>query len=768
MYLKSIDLYGFKSFADKMMFKFDKGITGIVGPNGSGKSNVADAVRWVLGEQSAKQLRGSKMEDVIFAGTQSRKPLGYCQVDITIDNHDKRMLIDFEEVTVSRRVYRSGESNYFINGTNCRLKDVQELFMDTGVGREGYSIIGQGQVDKILSTKPDDRRALFDEAAGIVKYKTKKNAAIHSLEKGEQDLERIHDIIGELETQIVVLEEQSKIAKIFLEKREDLKKYEVNSFIKLIENFEEKIQDLAKNEKIVKSQKEEKEKEYDNIAWKYHVYEKKLADVDEVMEKAREEITKVSLEIEQYQSKIALSNERIANNEKEHQNIEKAIQDIKDEQHQKRQKVHQQTEEKEKLLLKVEKLRQEIKEKEKIVESIQLDIRSFEVKMQEVQTKRIEMMNNQNKYTSNIEKNTVFIETNQNTVIHNRGKIAIHEQTKKNIGKELEEVKIQIQDIEQKQKTFLDEKLKIRKEVTKKSVELNPLKETLHKQRHEYNKLNSRIEALRDMENQYEGYFLSVKKIMELGDKDVEGVVSDVLTVEPIYELAIETALGSGLQNIITKNEHVAKKLIEYLKKNRLGRATFLPLTTVKGKKVSQMNECNGFLGIASELVTFDEKYRGIIEQLLGRVLVVENLSSGIELAKKNQHKYRIITLEGDVMNAGGSMTGGAHRNNKSQLLSRKNELDTFIEENLCRKKQIEEDMHVIESVENEMINLKEKLESITIEEQELNLTMHTKITYYKQNKDEVAKLTEETELLFKNVKEIEEQIRFIRKKIKS
>ena len=311
MYLKSVDLYGFKSFANKMVFKFDKGITAIVGPNGSGKSNVADAIRWVLGEQSAKQLRGAKMEDVIFAGTETRRSLGYCQVDLTIDNHDKKMPIEYSEVTVSRRVYRSGEGEYYINGTQCRLKDVHELFMDTGVGREGYSIIGQGQVDKILSSKPDDRRELFDEAAGIVKYKTRKQAALNKLDRSEQDLDRILDIITELEGQKETLEEQAEVARVFLDKREELKRYEVHSFIKLIDDFEEKLKDLKAKEDIAKKDLAEKEKVYQEISKLHQEYEGQFQEIEESLEKNREEITQSSLRIEKYQSAISLSKEKL-------------------------------------------------------------------------------------------------------------------------------------------------------------------------------------------------------------------------------------------------------------------------------------------------------------------------------------------------------------------------------------------------------------------------------------------------------------------------
>lgn len=748
MYLKSVDLYGFKSFANKMVFKFDKGITAIVGPNGSGKSNVADAIRWVLGEQSAKQLRGAKMEDVIFAGTETRRSLGYCQVDLTIDNHDKKMPIDYSEVTVSRRVYRSGEGEYYINGTQCRLKDVHELFMDTGVGREGYSIIGQGQVDKILSSKPDDRRELFDEAAGIVKYKTRKQAALNKLERSEQDLDRILDIITELEGQKVTLEEQAEVARIFLDKRENLKRYEVHSFIKLIDDFEEKLKDLKAKEEIAKKDLEDKEKVYKEISALHQEYEGQFQEIEEALEKNREEITQTSLRIEKYQSAISLSKEKLKNIDASRMKLKQDTERIENSEIERRQELNDLKAAKAKQEAAILAKEKEIEERQSIFSKTEEEIKGYEEEIRFIQNEQKERITTLTTLQGNIQRSELIIENNSNRIEHLSLRRSIIKQTLVDLGKEIEESGMKLDAIEEENKRLLDDKLLIRKKITKEEEQIAKVKEVLHQKRHEFNKNSSRYEALKDMEEQYEGYNLSVKKIMELKDPGTLGIISELIKVESRYEKAIETALGGALQNIVTTDEAKAKYYIEYLKKHRFGRATFLPLTTVKGEVLSGFSEGEGYLGIASELVDCEEKYRPMIRQLLGRILVVDHLDSGTKLAKKNGQKYRIITLEGDVISAGGAMTGGAFQKEKGQLLSRRNEIESIQTTNETLEKeiaQIEENLLLQEDL---VLGLKSEIEEIRNKEQSINIELHTETSMLTNNKNELMKYQKEASQL--------------------
>ena len=755
MYLKSIDLYGFKSFANKMMFKFDKGITGIVGPNGSGKSNVADAVRWVLGEQSAKQLRGSKMEDVIFAGTETRRALGYCQVDLTIDNADGKMPIDYREVTVSRRVYRSGESAYYINGTTCRLKDVHELFMDTGVGREGYSIIGQGQVDKILSSKPNDRRDLFDEAAGIVKYKTRKMAATKKLENGELDLERITDIISELEIQKNGLEGQAEVARVYLEYREELKKLEINSFIRLIDDFELKLKELKDNEKHIQKEYEEKTNFYKNLQEKYHEYEEQFKVIEEELDKYREDITSTSLAIEKLQSKIHLSEEKKKNNRIQIEKLNSEIQRLEDTEMNRRRELNGIIDLKEKQMDKLTEQEKIIQDHQHILENIQQEIASYEQEIDSIQTDMIQRLNEGSTIKGQVHRNEVMAENNKSRLDQLSSRKVIALQTVQTLEQELTRVKNKIEMFEKKQQEQLDQKLKIRNTIGKKEISLAEEKKKNQVLIHELNKNKSKLEAIKGLEEQYDGYYFSVKKIMELQDPGALGVVAELIHVDAKYTTAIELALGGGLQNIVTANEEKAKSFIQFLKKNRFGRGTFLPLTTVKGHCLQSFNKTEGFINIASELVECDEKYRLIIRHLLGRILVVDHIDNGLKLARANQHKVRIITLDGEVINPGGSMSGGAFKNEKGHLLSRKNDIEDLQSKIKIDQKKVNGLNQAIDRAEDELKILKNAIEEIQQEEQSMNIEHHTLITQMTTNQAEHDKYQQELKNIASEIDEL-------------
>jgi chromosome segregation protein len=744
MYLKSVDLYGFKSFANKMVFKFEKGITGIVGPNGSGKSNVADAVRWVLGEQSAKQLRGAKMEDVIFAGTETRRPLGYCQVDLTIDNQDKMMPIDYSEVTVSRRVYRSGESEYYINGTTCRLRDVQELFMDTGVGREGYSIIGQGQVDKILSSKPDDRRALFDEAAGIVKYKSRKNAAEKKLLESELDLERIDDIIGELELRKVSLEEQSEVAKVYLSQREELKKLEVTSFIRLIDEFDEKLQVHKNNEQVAQTELSEKERLYTEIAQKHHDFELQFEEIEVELEKNRELITETSLKSEKLQSAITLSEEKTKNHLFQIANLKTDMERVQSSEIERGQQLNNLKNDQQKITNRIEKREAELQQRQADSDTLQADIDIQESSIDEIQSAMIERLNKVSAIKNQAHRNELMIENNELKMEHIEARSKVLKETVVSLESEIELSKDTLNRLEADQKNYLDQKLSLRKSIQEEEILLSTEKHRLSNLRHELNKTNSRHDALKEMEDQYEGYYLSVKKVMELKDSGTLGVIAEIIHVDKKYEKAIEIALGSNLQNIVTTNEEKAKEYINFLKNNKYGRGTFLPMTTVKGQAASDIKRVDGFLGVASELIDCEQRFKPIMHQLLGRILLVNNLDEGILLSKANNQSYRIITLDGDVISPGGAMSGGAFQKEKGQLLSRKNELEELTRLSNELQSTVTDLEVVIQKQEDHIVELKEEIDVIRIKEQELNLELHTITTLLSSNQSELHKMTQD------------------------
>ncbi len=482
------------------------------------------------------------------------------------------MSIDYSEVTVSRRVYRSGESAYYINGTHCRLKDVHELFMDTGVGREGYSIIGQGQVDKILSTKPDDRRALFDEAAGIIKYKTRKSAAVKKLERSDQDLERVVDIISELELQKESLEEQAEVARIFLDKREELKKMEVTSFIRLIDDFDLKLGTFKEKETIAENDLQEKKKLYQEIAAKHHEYEEQFEQVEIELETNRESITETSLEIEKYQSAISLSEEKTKNYNLQIGKLNADIEKLQDSEIERNQELNTLKDRKVRHQRAIEEKKTEIAGRQEILDSMEVEIDGHEQQIEDIQTNMIERLNQVSNIKGQIHRNEIMMENNSNRMEHLNSRKLIIEQTTVDLGREIEENKLRSAEFENDQKELLDQKLKVRKEIHMLENENANLKHELNAKRHELNKAKSRYEALKDMEDQYEGYFFSVKKIMELNDSGTLGVVAELISVEGKLEKAVEIALGSNLQNIVTTDEHKAKELISYLKKNRFGR----------------------------------------------------------------------------------------------------------------------------------------------------------------------------------------------------
>lgn len=759
MYLKSVELYGFKSFANKMIFKFDKGITGIVGPNGSGKSNIADAVRWVLGEQSPKQLRGSKMEDVIFAGTVARKQLGYCQVDLTIDNHDKKMPIDYLEVTVSRRVYRSGESGYYINGKQCRLKDVSELFMDTGVGQEGYSIIGQGQVEKILSNKPEERRMLIDEAAGIVKYKTRKQSAEKKLIKAEDDLVRVLDIILELESRRQTLDQQKEVAKIYLKLREELKKLEITSFINLINDFDRKLEEQKQSQQMADQQLTDKQQEYKQIIDQYKELEEKYNQIEREVDTNQDDYTSTSLSIEKYSSDIRLGEEKIKNIQAQIERSQEEISKLETVEITRRQEINSHRDQIGFQDKKIAENQAVYAKREEIYHSILAEINMHQAEIEQYNSNQLTVIKQTEQIKGEIEKNELQKENHQNKMSHLLSKIKISQETVTDLQEELDSSQTQLDAYEEKQKQYLDHKLKIRKNISDLEDKLRQHKEELNRQFHNVNVMKSKREALVDMEENYDGYFYSVKKIMELKDEQALGIVAELITVDKKYEKAIEIALGSNIQNIVTKDEQAAKRFIEYLKKHKYGRGTFLPLTTVKGKAAGDIQAVSGYLGIASEIIDCQAQYRPILRQLLGRILIVDTMDHGLELAKANHRNYRIITLDGDVISPGGAMSGGAFAKEKGQLLARKNEIDALNQMIAKNETEIEKRNQIGLALEDELLGFNEKIEEIRVDEQKLNFEMHSLATIVSNNQTEIEQYKQEIQAASQETEQLQQQI---------
>lgn len=717
MYLKAIEVHGFKSFANKIVFEFHNGITGIVGPNGSGKSNVGDAVRWVLGEQSAKQLRGASMQDVIFAGTENRKPLGYAYVAITLDNGDHKLPVDFEEVTVARRVYRSGESEYSINGKNCRLKDVQELFYDTGIGKEGYSIIGQGQIDKILSGKPEERRELFDEAAGIVKFKRRKSQAVKKLEEEKKNLTRVNDVLSELEKQVGPLERQSVKAKEYLKLKEELKQLDVNMFLLESKRLKE---------------------ELNTVAEKISIAENDLKETTEGLEKTKSDYEKTGLEIQDANERLDATKEALNQAILLRGKIEGEINVLKEQIHSaktndqlmknRRESVAKEKTAKEKELEGIISQRQEIiaqlkdaqggkqQEAEGLTE-LQKEIEELNKSIEDGKNAIIQSMNEKTNTKTEMSRYDTMLEQIQirkaelnKRLLQAKSEDEEQEEVISKFQAELEEITTDISKMKEQGRE---------KEARFKEIQglLKEKNETLNQCNMNYHKEKSRLDSLKNITERYDGYGNSIKKVMEKKEQEqgIYGVVADLIKVDKKYEIAVETALGGSIQNIVTNDEQTAKRMIQYLKENRFGRATFLPLTSIgKGEefKRKEVLKEQGVIGLADTLVKAEDMYAGLTKYLLGRTVVVDHIDHAIALAKKFSHSLRIVTLEGESLNPGGSMSGGAFKN-AGNLLGRRREMEEL-------EKQVKELADKGQALTKEIEDLRTEREKIRSEVEEL------------------------------------------------
>ena len=790
MYLKRLELQGFKSFADKTILEFKPGITSVIGPNGSGKSNISDAIRWVLGEQSMKSLRGAKSEDIIFAGTQSRKSLGFAEVSIVIDNSDAKLPIEYSEVTVTRKLYRNGETGYFINKTPCRLKDILELFMDTGIGKDGYRIIGQGKIDEMLSNQSEDRRHIFEEAAGIVKYRTRKQESEKKMEQTKLNLLRINDILTEIEGNIEPLKAQSEKAKQYLNLREELKNIEVGLFVYNINTYKEKLEQIIKDEEIMTSQR--------------NTENEKLTSIQSLKDSLKQELDEITTQIEQMQnigfestnkiekinSEIGISKERIQNNIANKERLESEIKELR---------------------IRIQELQEEEKQRQEKKANLFQNKEKFEEELKQKETELAKLTKTLSDKELEIEAKKQKIETNTDKKYEDLADINTQEANYENLEKRKKTLKIELENIISELDSTRDNKQELSKkfyeiqskrnivsnnlqqETTEKESCMNKIKdfeEEINKLNYQMNMKDARHKFLLETEKEKEGYIKSVKELLLDCDKNpqlkkgMHGVLANLISVNKEYELAIEMCLGQALQNVVTETEEDAKKLVEHLRNNNLGRASFLPISSIRGKRIENVisNSMKGVIGIASDLVKCDKKYSQIVLNLLGRTVVVEDMNIGISLAKMNNYSFRIVTLKGDVISSSGSITGGSVATKTVNILGRSREIEELEKEIKKRSKKIEEItlqkqkyLESITEVIEKVAGLEKELQDIEIvyaAENQKMVSIEENIYKLEQRRDKLKEeelsINKQKEESIKQKEEKEQEVEKLNSEIKS
>ena len=783
MYLKRLELQGFKSFADKTVLEFMPGITSVIGPNGSGKSNISDAIRWVLGEQSMKSLRGSKSLDIIFAGTQNRKSLGFAEASLVFDNTDGTLPIEYTEVTVTRKIYRSGETGYYINKVPCRLKDVLELFMDTGIGKDGYSIIGQGKIDEILSNKSEDRRHIFEEAAGIVKYRVRKAESEKKLEHTKLNLLRINDILAEIENNIEPLKIQAEKAKKYLNLREELKNIEIGLFLYNIEKYKKELEDIVKDEEIYKNQCNDEEGRLERIK---ALKEELKSEIDHITESI-EEMSNLGFEskkeIEMLNSDINVSNTRIENNKQNKERFEKEIEEltarIKELEEEKKQK----EEKKENLKQNREKFAKELEEKEKELAEITKKLSSKELEMEEHKKTVEENTDKKYELQASISEQDINYQNYQKRQTQIKNEMTGNISELDNTRMKKEEIAKEFYEIESKRNKILTDLEEVNKEKQEADRKIKDFDSKINMLSGEKRIKESKLKFLIETEKEKEGYIKSVKTLLkdcettkELG-KGMHGVLANIIEVPEEYQTAIEMCLGSSLQNIVTENEEDAKRLIEHLRKHNLGRASFLPISSVKGKKLEKIRGKNtGIIGIASDLIRYSKKYENIILNLLGRTVIVQDMETAIRVAKDNGYSFRIITVEGDVINPLGAITGGSVAKKTVNILGRGREIEKLQKEIKKLEEQIQKIEQEKENYQESIEHVLEKASAFEKELQETEITYATgkeKINSIEENitrvetrlnklKEESKKLEEQKQESMKNKADFQEKIQAI------
>ena len=777
MYLKRLEIKGFKSFPTKTEIVFNEGITAIVGPNGSGKSNISDAIRWVLGEQSAKSLRGDKLEDVIFVGTESKKAMNYCEVAITLDNSDNKLDLGFSEVTIKRRAYRTGESEFFLNNKSCRLKDIKEILLDTGIGKDGYSIVEQGKVDEILSNNPVNRRKVFDEACGISKFRYKKQEAERNLKHTKENLERIDDIYIEIENQLKPLFLQQEKAAKYLEFSKKLKVLEVNSCIKEVAELESELDELNKHSNLLGSQSNEIQKQKSTLEKAVEETNIEIENINDGINKSQDYINTIKSVISQKDAQVNLINEKIRNCKNEIERNKEEIIYIKE-------KLNS-----DKITL--EKLINQKYEKEKIINDLNIDIKSIESNNKESRDK-IETINrdleNLKDEIINLLNNKQDATSKLSTLNANKENINLRKETidldireiKYKIDKKIEEVSKASEKLEDKTKSM--ESLKNDEVKTNNDFNIlinksNNIEKQIQNNKYSLNDYKSKLNIYIEMENHYEGFNKGVKEVLKNKNlQGIQGALGQVIEVPSKFEKSIEASLGAYMQNIITNDESSAKFAINYLKKNNLGRVTFLPMNIIKSNKIDTRNIKVGtsFIGIASDLIKFDDKYRNIIENILGRTIIIDNIDNAIKFAKENNHKFKVVTLDGEILNPGGSLTGGSLRVS-GNILSRKRLINEYKEKIELLKAQIDRLYIEKNEVDNNTKIIKEKLKQISIDINSLDkeiIIENAELNKFKEEikslKISVEKLENEKDGLGSNLEYILEKSKLIKDDILS
>ena len=782
MYLKRIELQGFKSFADKTVLEFKQGITSVIGPNGSGKSNISDAIRWVLGEQSMKSLRSGKSSDVIFAGTQSRKSLGFAEASLVFDNSDGALPIEYEEVVVTRKIYRTGETGYYINKTNCRLKDVLELFMDTGIGKDGYSIIGQGKIDEILSNKSEDRRNVFEEAAGIVKYKTRKEESEKKLEHTKLNLLRINDILSEIEGNLEPLKMQSDKARKYLDLKEELKNIEVGLFVYNIEKYKAELVKITEDMEAMTENCNLEEEKLNKIKEEKENLKIRIDEVTSQIEAMQNIGFESEKKKEQLNSNINISKTKIQNNEENEKRFNQEISEYEEKITKSKEDMQNKMNKKISLAENKAKFQQELDEKEQELEILNSTLSEKELKIEE-DKKKLEA-NVDKKYEieseisakkaniSNLEKRLKQIENDISNNIREKDNEVFK---KEEIQKGVYEVEKQKNEISNKMKDINQEKIKAEEKIKSIDIQISNYNRDVQFK-------ESRHRFLVETEKEKEGYARGVKALLkdcenikELG-KGMHGALAELIDVPEKYKTAIEMTLGASLQNIVTENEQDAKRLVEHLRNNKLGRASFLPITSIKGKKLDKIKGSKlRVVGIASDLIDYDKKYEQIVISLLGRTVIVEDMDTAIKVAKENGYSFRIVTLEGDLINASGSITGGFVEKKTLNILGRSKEIENLAKEISKIKKKIQELEEEKETILNKNKDTFEEYKKIESEYQ----TIDIKYSVEKQKEisvDEnierlaraIQKLRDERAKINEEVKEINESIESAEEKIEA
>lgn len=789
MFLKRLEIQGFKSFPEKIRLDFRQGITGIVGPNGSGKSNISDAIRWVLGEQSARTLRGDKMEDIIFAGTKNRKALGFAEVTMHLDNTDKKLPLEYSEIAITRKVYRSGESGYYINGTSCRLKDIHELFMDTGIGKEGYSIIGQGKIDTILSNKSEDRRALFEEAVGIIKFKNRRIQAENRLEEVRKNIIRTNDIISELERQINPLFEQKEKAKEFLRLSKRLKIIKINLFIAEYKMAEDSIKDILNNIEILDNTIISLEKEIEKYLQKEQSLKDSLLMKEQEIENVNKIVLDLNINIEKNQNNINLDNQNI-------QFIEDDVNRIKDEQDKNSKIILNKNDEIKFINVSLEAKRLEYNMKKDELDKLYIQFENISAKMDKNEEKFKDINN------KIVEKMQLSAEISN--------KLTIYESSRDNLSEKLKQLEQEVGLYKSKINERIARKMVLEKNLTNIKNEEEIISENINlynvdfernkseliniekinsEENKKYIELKNKHKILEELEKDYEGYFGSVKAILKEKEKNSKffgicNAIGEIIAVPKEYEIAIEIALGGAIQNIVTNTEEDAKIAINYLKENKKGRATFLPISSIKAKPIQDKDNIvkeKGVIGIADSLIKFDDKYSNIMSNILGRTIIIDNIDNGIALSKKYKYMYKVVTLDGELINAGGALTGGSISKKSGGIFSRGREIKDIFEKVCVLEEKINKNIDFIQKKEEEQYNIqknieknRESLNKISLEKIRLESDINQADEYIKDlennvknSSDYIININEQLKETYIDNNSLEEQLNNVNKEIK-